>query len=132
MYTARVAGILLLIGGLACASSGGSAAQAGRPDSRTDRNILRTADLTEAQKDLTVMQVVRQLRPHFLAGSGAMTTGNAGLIVYQDDSRLGGPSTLNEVRMREVIEIRYLSASEASGRYGLGHEGGAIAIRRRR
>src|SRR5688572_11703913 len=83
MYTARVAGILLLIGGIACASSGSGAAQAGRPDSRTDRNILRTADLTEAQKDLTVLQVVRQLRPHFLSGSGAMTTGNAGLIVYQ-------------------------------------------------
>lgn len=122
--------MLMLIGALACASSGGRSSS--QSASRTDRNVLRTADLTEAQKDLTVMQVIRQLRPHFLSGSGAMTTGNAGLIVYQDDSRLGGASTLNEVRMREVVELRYLTASEASGRYGLGHEGGVIAIRRRR
>ena len=121
----------VLAGTLAC-SSAGTAAQGSNPAPRAERNLLRTADVSEPQRDLTVMQVLRQLRPHFLAGTGALTTGNSGVVVYQDDSRIGGANALNEILMREVVEIRYLSASEASGRYGPGHEGGVIAIKRRR
>lgn len=129
--TTRLAWTLGLAGALACASTGGSAEVSNRP-ARSERNLLRTAELSEAQKDLTVMEVLRQLKPHFLSGTGAMTSGNTGLHVYQDDSRMGGAAVLNEIRMREVVEVRYLNASEASGRFGLGHEGGAIVIKRRR
>jgi hypothetical protein len=95
--------------------------------------------VTEAQKDLTVLQVIRQVRPHFLGGTPSVATSgrgqtmqSAGLMVYVDDSRLGGVSTLGEIRMREIVEARYLPPTEASGRYGLGHDGGVIAIRRKR
>jgi hypothetical protein len=135
--------MVLLIATAACASSGSGGAS--RP--RSDRNLVRTADVTEAQKDLTVFQVLQQLRPHFLSGTNAATgalggtggsgavagdMGTAGVVVYQDGVRLGGISTLEDIRMREVVEIRYLNASEASGRFGLGHQAGAIAITRRR
>lgn len=99
---------------------------------RSNRNLLLIADVSEPQKNLTVLQVLQQLRPHFLAGTGAMTTGSSGVIVYQDGTRLGGAAVLSEILMREVVEVRYLNASESAGRYGLGHEGGVIAIKRRR
>ena len=130
-FRTRLALTIVLFGAIACASAGTSTEGSNRP-ARIDRNLLLTADVSEAQRDLTVMQVLQQLRPHFLAGTGAMTTGSSGVIVYQDGTRLGGPSVLNEIVMREIVEVRYLNASEAAGRFGLGHEGGAIAIKRRR
>lgn len=130
-FLKRLALSIVVSSTVACASPGGSAEGTNRP-ARIDRNLLLTADVSEAQRDLTVMQVLQQLRPHFLVGTGAMTTGSSGVIVYQDGTRLGGPTVLNEIVMREIVEVRYLNASEAAGRFGLGHEGGAIAIKRRR
>lgn len=132
MRSIALVACLAVVVGCAARTSAEAGAQAGASTSRADRNTLRTADLNDAQKNLTALQAIRQIKPHFLAGSGAMTTTNRGLLVYMDDTRLGGVSTLGDIRMYEVIEIRYLSASEAASRYGTGHEGGALAIKRRK
>jgi hypothetical protein len=53
-------------------------------------------------------------------------------IVYIDDIKQPGVDDLKSVRAGEVKEIRYLTGTEASGRYGQGHEGGAILVKTNR
>lgn len=110
-----------------------SASSATAPSkTKNDRNLLVTADLTEPQQQLSAYEVVQQLRPNWLHGSGAMTTGSRGLTVFMDGTNYGSLSTLKDVRMYELIDIKYLSASEASNRYGTGYEGGVLLARRKK
>ena len=53
-------------------------------------------------------------------------------VVYIDDIKQPGIDDLKSVRAAEVKEIRYLTGTEASGRYGQGHEGGAILVKTNR
>ncbi len=53
-------------------------------------------------------------------------------VVYIDDIKQPGIDDLKSVRAGEVKEIRYLTGTEASGRYGQGHEGGAIMVKTNR
>ncbi len=39
---------------------------------------------------------------------------------------------MKNIRAAEVFEIRYLTGNLASGRYGSGHEGGAILLKTNR
>lgn len=115
----------------ACASSGGAGATA----QRGDPNIIRRTELTEAQlNDMTAYQVVQQVRPRMLSSLGptAVSGMSGGLVVYLDASKLGNAETMKEIRMAELQEIRYLPPSEATLRYGTGHENGVILLRRRR
>ena len=115
----------------ACASSGGAGATA----QRGDPNLIRRTELTEAQlNDMTAYQVVQQVRPRMLASLGptAVSGMSGGLVVYLDATKLGNAETMKEIRMAELQEIRYLPPSEATLRYGTGHENGVIVMRRRR
>lgn len=115
----------------ACASSGGAGATA----QRGDPNLIRRTELTEAQlNDMTAYQVVQQVRPRMLSSLGptAVSGMSGGLVVYLDASKLGSAESMKEIRMAELQEIRYLPPSEATLRYGTGHENGVIVLRRRR
>jgi hypothetical protein len=128
----------LLVAG--CASGSGSATQTGetapqRAPVRRDRNVLLRTELSEVQQvEMTVYQAIRQFRPNMLMGTPASTmTGTApALSVYVDDTRQGGVEALSQIRMTEVERIEYMNGSEATTRFGTGHSGGAIVIRRRR
>ena len=116
----------------ACASApaGGTAAA-----TRTDPNIIRRSELTEAQlRDFTVYEVIQQLRPRMLANLGPTSVGPDGgaLQVYLESTRLGDANALKDIRMVEIEEIRYLSPSEATLRYGTGHSNGVVQLRRLR
>ena len=132
--------LLAACGALAACSSGSGAATttaAGEPApaaarKKADRNLLTSDELTEPQRQLSVYDAVQNFRPNFLHGSGAMTTGSRGLTVYVDGAKYGALSTLKDIRMYEVIDVRYLSASEASNRYGTGNEGGVLLVRRKK
>ena len=39
---------------------------------------------------------------------------------------------MRNIRVSEIFEIRYLSGNQAAGRYGAGHEAGAILIKTNR
>jgi hypothetical protein len=129
---------VLLVAG--CASGSGSATQTGetaaqRAPVRRDRNVLLRTELSEVQQvEMTVYQAIRQFRPNMLMGTPASTmTGTApALSVYVDDTRQGGVEALSQIRMTEVERIEYMNGSEATTRFGTGHSGGAIVIRRRR
>jgi len=45
---------------------------------------------------------------------------------------VGDLTTLDEMDIREIMEFRYLSASDATNRYGTGYPGGVILVTSRR
>jgi hypothetical protein len=144
--TGRTRTLLLgavLAGAAGCASSG-TAGQAPDPQTtagslrapreRKDPNVITEAELA-SRSTLTARQAIEQLRPQFLRTRGTTTLGNAQtsdvIWVYVDGTRMGTLEVLNNIGVHEIREIRYLSPSEATNRYGTGHVQGAIVITRK-
>ena len=50
------------------------------------------------------------------------------VVVYLDQSRLGGPESLRTIQVTGVTVVRHYSASEAEARFGPGHLHGAIQV----
>jgi len=80
---------------------------------------------------------VKSLRPAWLRTRGAISTqpdspGSGGIQVYLDGVHLGGIDELDNVVAERVQEMRYLSANDATTKYGTGHTQGAIEITTKR
>ena len=56
----------------------------------------------------------------------------SGPVAYNDDVKQESVEDLKNIRIAEVAEIRYMSGNDASGRYGAGHESGAILLKTNR
>ena len=54
--------------------------------------------------------------------------GEGSILVYLDGVRYGDPSSLRQISVNGVQEVRYLSASEAQARYGTMDLHGVIAV----
>jgi hypothetical protein len=52
--------------------------------------------------------------------------------VYLDGSLLGGTESLRQITTRSISTIRYLNGLEASERWGLDHDLGAIVVTTRK
>jgi hypothetical protein len=120
--------VLLLVvslASIACASAGTKQA---RPSTR---NVI-TADQIKRIGATNALEAVQRLQPRMLEKQRGPSSINfedqAQIVVYLDNSRLGGIETLTMVQTGNVVEIRYLSASEATTRFGTGNAAGAIVI----
>ena len=112
----------------ACSSTSGSSGPQG------DRNHIIRAELLEITAT-DAYEAVRQLRPHWLSTRGASTIrgfSSADVMVHLDDVLLGESETLRQITISSVEEMFYLSASEATTRYGTGYLHGVIIVRTRR
>jgi hypothetical protein len=76
---------------------------------------------------------VQSLRPHWLQRRGS-TSLRPGLQirVYLDGALYGGPETLRQITTRSVSSIQYLDGLQASARWGLDHDLGAIVVSTRK
>lgn len=112
--------LVVLLG--ACASSGtGSATSA-------SRNVLTREDLLQTNAP-SLYDAIRRLRPRWLRPRGYTSTGqNEAVPVYRNNVRAGGLDYLVTVQVEAVEEVRYISASDATTRWGTGHAGGAIEV----
>ncbi len=113
---------LLAVGilGSACASSG----QPGQSRTRRSRNLITADELSELSVS-SAYEAVRRLRPAWLQARGRSPLP----VVYRNNSRWGGdPSSLESIRIDSVSEMRFLSASDATTRYGTGFTGGVILV----
>lgn len=103
--------------GAACASGGG-----GERGPRRDPNLITAEELADYH-NLDCYDAVRRLRPRWLQSRAGDPT------VVRDGSRLGPASDyLAQIRVGQVASIRYLSATEATMRFGTGVNGGAIVV----
>jgi hypothetical protein len=89
----------------------------------------------------TALDVIENLRPTMTrprASSLTSSSGSSGVsedrsasvnvVVYMDDIRLGDLASLRTIPAQQVREIRYISATEATTRWGTGHGSGAIQV----
>jgi len=110
---------VVILGG-ACASSG----QLGQSRPRLSRNLITADELSELSVS-NAYEAVRRLRPAWLRARG-----RSGLpVVYRNNNRWGDdPRSLEDIRIDVISEMRFLSASDATTRYGSGFTGGVILV----
>lgn len=119
-----VASLALALGLTGCASSGGGGGT-GAPRGSANRIILEEL---EPVQQLDAYDAVRRLRPMWLRARG----GAAPQVLVDGNRQPGGLDALRSIRSSEIQEMRYLSASDATTRFGTGFDGGAILVTTRR
>jgi len=94
-----------------------------------DRDVILQAQMVE-HGFVSVLEAVQSLRPNWLLTRGANTLVGtpSQVIVYQDDTRLGGIDVLSSIPTAAVLWVRHYSGVEATGRWGLDHGAGVILI----
>ena len=117
-----VAGLVWLAAG-ACASGTPGAG----PAPRSSRVISR-AELDRAP-GTSVFDAVRQLRPTWL--NRPLTPSGSGtnpIMAYVDGQQYGTADELRNVPTEQVERIEFISATDATTRFGTGHASGAILV----
>ena len=71
---------------------------------------------------------VQRLRPGFLRARSTATVSNAFPVVYVNNQRRGSLDYLRGISNREVVQVRYLSAIDATTRYGQNVEAGVLEV----
>ena len=105
-----------------CASSGGGGGGA-RPEGASSTRIVRAELASFPQVNL--QEAVRRLRAGWLRPRVNIPSP----MLYVDGARRGPASTeLLNIRSAEVEQLEFMSSSDATTRYGVGHVGGAILV----
>jgi len=114
---------LLLVLAAACSTTGGSGG-GGNPD-------LITREQVEMLPEGTAFTVIQRFRSSWLR---ARTQGSFGstepayAMVFVDEMRYGEINSLSRISSTEIESIQYISATDATTRYGTGYLGGIIRI----
>jgi hypothetical protein len=104
---------------------------------RTSSNVITRQELAAVQVP-NAYDAVQRLRPSFLRprtiAGGTKTAGGSSTVqdyavVYVDGIRKGGPEYLRTIPTAEISELRYLSAMDATTRYGMNVAAGVIDVK---
>lgn len=119
--------VLLLL--YQCSSTTGKSTRTRRlPNVITQEEI----ELSMANRPMrTAFDVIQYLRPNFLRMRGTtsgIVEGQATPVVYVNLVRFGDVQSLNNIYVEQVKEIRYMPATDATTRFGIGHSAGAILV----
>jgi hypothetical protein len=117
--------MLLMLGATAaCASSGGGGGGGGAGNAITREMI----DNPSNQNAFTIVQ---RFRPRWLSPRTQGTIANpepSFAQVYVDDVRFGPIDTLYRIDGTQIERIEFMSGLDATTRFGVGHDGGAIMV----
>jgi len=93
------------------------------------RNLI-TLDEIQATPSANARQLVHTLRPFWLTARGQYSPqhGRVLPVVYVDNVRMGEISALESIPVGQIQEIRYISGTEATTRWGTGVAGGVIHV----
>jgi len=98
------------------------------PGVHPDHNLLTEQQLRE-HHFVTAYEAVAALRSSWLETRGPDSfTAPSQVLVYLDESRLGGVETLRALPMTNVLSIRFIDGIAASARWGLDHGQGVILV----
>lgn len=127
----RLVAIALLLIPLmdACASTGSAAPQ-------VSSLSAITSDELAGVSDLMTLDAIRRLRPNWLRSRAAPTPagfrqGGVEPALRVDGSFRESLQELETLPVREVLEISFLSATDATTLYGTGYTNGLIQVRTR-
>lgn len=130
----------LFLGVAVSLSAGGLSAQ---ETSRPKRDVITAEQIATIQVS-SAYEIVQRLRPQFLRERGSVSVRNGGkeghtlpaagepqtgLVVYVNGARAGGVEALRGIPAHGVVEIRRVSARDATTTYGTGHPLGVIEVR---
>lgn len=120
---------------LAVVSLLGAACAVGARESgpSSTRNLITRAELDELNAD-DVMEAVSILRPHWLRFRPMRTPGTPNPVVgvVVDGQPRGSRSDLAQIPIGTVERILFMTAADATIRFGTGFTGGAIVVTTRR
>ena len=94
------------------------------------RNLI-TADEIAKSNASNAYDAVERLRPAFLQTRGPQSIQNTAPptpMVYVDGMRYGALQSLMSLPTISIISIQYLNALDATQRFGMGNDGGAILV----
>ena len=118
-----------------CSSSGSSNSATGAPRAPSrQQDVITAAEIAERAADASnALQIVQKLRPQMLTTRGRFSpadSSDAGARprVVVDGVAYGQVENLVNVNAISVMEIRYISATDATTRFGTGYVGGAILV----
>ncbi|MGH7718338.1 MAG: hypothetical protein ACREON_05780 [Gemmatimonadaceae bacterium] len=118
----RLATAAMLLAPAACATAPNQESSAG------GRSTI-TAEELQANASGNLYDAVRKLRPEWLDRQRAVSLMNdVEIVVYHDNTKVGGPDALRSIEISAVRVVRFMSASEAQGKFGVGHPQGAIQV----
>lgn len=132
----RLRGLALLLGtttmlvtGCASATTTSGSSTTGTSN-RTSETQLTQADLARANAD-NVYDAIAKLRPSWLNSRGPTSVTDmtpTEVDVYMDGNFMGKSDYLKQIRLNNVVSVRYWDAGRASARFGMGHTRGVIEI----
>ncbi len=103
-----------------------------------DPSRISRHEIEEHPQVQDALELIKKLRPRFLRGRGRTSAlaPRPEPLVYIDNTRALGIDDLSTVPTSNVEDIRYLSPTEAAGRFGSSRDGsaanGVILVRTRR
>ena len=121
---------------VACASGGGrpastaTQASATRGQTGVSRFVVTEQELATVG-DRSAYEALQQLRPSFLRSRDVQTESNPipkAVDVYVNGGRADGLAALESIRASTVKEMRFYEPQDANTKFGLGHNGGLIAV----
>ena len=138
MRLTGIAAAALAVLSVACASSqqagsgSSSEAQAVRPQARRATNVISSEEL-QAPEILSrdAYAAIRMLRPNFFTYRGPSGSAEAGageVMVSHDYGPLMSVQSLKGHNTMGIVEVRYLNAQEAGGRFGLNANGAPVIV----
>jgi hypothetical protein len=124
-----------------CGGQSGTSSGASEPRPvRGSANVISEQEIAQGTYQ-TALEIVQSLRPQmtrYRATTTSAPRGGTGLseatavagsvVVYMDETRLGEVSALSTIPAQRVREIRYISANDATTRWGTGHNNGVIQV----
>lgn len=113
-----VLAVALAIGLAGCASSGGSSS---RPAGATNNRIVKAE--FEGLGQISPLRAIERLRPGWLR-----TRSGDDPILHVDGARRSSLRDIDAYQISEIDRIEYMSASDATTRFGTGYGGGAILV----
>ena len=103
--------------------------------SRARREVISAEEIAKATEAQDAYDLVRRLRPTYLADRGATSFRSSvprTAQVYVDNMRLGGLEQLRNIPRDNIAEIRFFSGPDATTRWGTGHSSGVIHVATKR
>ncbi len=123
----RLVPLLLLVA--VTASCARATVASGEEADRSTANRLISQDILDSGQ-LTLYEAVAKLRPRWLRIRGVTTVQGppSPIAVFQDNVLVGGIEILHGIRLENVREVRWVTASDATTRWGMGYGSGAIEV----
>ena len=125
--------LLIAFGVAAVGCGGGGSGSAAQPATGAARTTRGSANLiTEAEISATsyqnALEIVQNLRPAMMRPR----PGGGPVMLYLDDVKMMDLNGLSTVPSGRIREIRYISAQDATTRWGTGHASGVILVTTKR